>query len=186
MGGLAASVSNGISGAVMLATGRPAGLSRVEGDAAGAIRSFWAAAIAVPMLLCLRLIDWNVYGMPAAAAQDLALNLIVFGVGWAGFAVISHHVAERIGRAPRWPGYISVWNWCNVVQYALLLAAAMPTLLRAPAPVSEAADLIALGWALWLEWFATRLALQVGGWTAAGLVGVDVSVGLLLAWFSGT
>jgi hypothetical protein len=183
---LAASVGNGLSGAAMLATGRPAGVARVDTNADGAIRSFWAAAITLPILLCLRLIDWTVYGVPGAPALDLARNLMVFVVGWAGFAVISHHLAQQMDRGERWPGYIAVWNWCNVIQYGLLLAAAMPVLLHAPAPISEAAELIALGWALWLEWFAARLTLGVGAWTAAALVGVDLGLGLLLTWIGGT
>lgn len=182
MGRLAVSLSDALSGAVMLATGQPAGLGRISADSAGVLRSFWAAALCVPMLLCLRLIDWTLGGVPAAPTTDLARNLLAFAVGWAGFAVVSHLAAERLlDRAERWPGYIAVWNWCNVVQYALLLAAALPALLHAPAPVSEATQLIALGWALWLEWFATRLALNVGPWSAAGLVGLDVAIGLLMA-----
>lgn len=186
MGRLVALVGNGISGAVMLATGQPAGLARVQGDTEGAIRSFWAAALALPMLLCLRLIDWTAGGIPASPAQDLLRNLLVFAVGWSGFAVLSHYLARHLGKSERWPGYIAVWNWCNVVQYALLLAAAMPTLLHAPAPVGETAELVAIGWALWLEWFATRLALNVTGFIAAALVGADLLLGLLLAAAGGT
>jgi len=99
--------------------------------------------------------------------------------------VLSHFVAVRIGRERRWPGYIAVWNWCNVVQYALLLLAAIPALLHAPAQIGQATELIAVGWALWLEWFATRLALDVTALTAAALVGADLLIGLFLAGISG-
>lgn len=184
IGRLSTSCANGLSGAVMLAAGREQGIARVDSDSDGAIRSFWAAAIALPMLLCLRLIDWAVAGMPASPAVSLGRNLLVFAVGWVGYAVLSHHLAGRLGKAQRWPAFIAVWNWCNVVQYGLLLLAAIPVLLHAPAPVIEAAELIALGWALWLEWFATRLTLGVNALTAVALVGVDLTIGLLLAGLS--
>lgn len=186
---LTASVANGLSGAVLLARGRVDGLARVQGDAAdpaaGATRSFWAAAIAAPALLAMRLIDWTAGGPPAAPGHVLALDLLVFVTGWAGFAIISHALVARLGRAQRWPAYIAAWNWCNVVQYMLLLIASLPVLLHAPAPVAEATELIGMGWALWLEWFVTRLALNLPGLAAAGLVLLDLSIGLLLASAAG-
>ena len=37
-----------------------------------------------------------------------------------------------------------------------------------------------IGWALWLEWFAIKLALEVSTLMAIGLVGLDLSIGLML------
>ncbi len=182
----AASVTSGLSGALLLARGRADGFARVESDMAGAARSFWAAALALPALLAMRLIGWTVQGVPADAGHALALDLLLFVIGWAGFAVISRSVVGALGRANRWPGFVAIWNWCNVVQYGLLLLGAIPVLLHAPAPVQQLCGLVALGWALWLEWFATRIALGITGLAAAGLVGLDVSIGLLLSGLAGT
>ncbi|HEY5301106.1 MAG TPA: hypothetical protein VIJ55_10560 [Acetobacteraceae bacterium] len=182
---LTASMAGGLSGAFMLARGRAEGFARVQTDMAGAARSFWAAAIALPALLAMRLIDWAVQGRPATPGHALALEFLVFLVGWSGYAVVSRGLVAAMGRAARWPGYIAVWNWCNVVQYVLLLAASIPVLLRAPAPVQEVSELVALGWALWLEWFATRIALDVPWVAAAGLVALDMSIGLLLSGIAG-
>jgi hypothetical protein len=66
------------------------------------------------------------------------------------------------------------------VQYLLLVLAAMPGLLGAPAMVQETISLIVVGWALWLEWFAIRLALEVSTLAALGLVALDLSIGLAL------
>lgn len=182
----AAAVTNGLSGALLLARGRAEGFGRVQADMAGAARSFWAAALALPALLAMRLIGWTVQGVPADPGHALALDLLVFITGWAGFAVISHAAVGALGRASRWPGFIAIWNWCNVVQYGLLLLGAVPVLLRAPEPVQQVCGLVALGWALWLEWFAARIALGVTGLAAAGLVGLDVAIGLLLSGLAGT
>ena len=38
-----------------------------------------------------------------------------------------------------------------------------------------------IGWALWLEWYATRLAFGVGPLNAVGLVLLDQSIGIMLA-----
>ncbi len=178
---LAASMTSGLTGALMLARGRADGFARVQADMGGAARSFWAAAISAPALLAMRLIDWTVQGRPPAPGHALGLDLLMFVIGWAGFAIISRTLVAAMGRAGRWPGFIAIWNWCNVVQYALLLAAAIPVLLRAPEPVQQVSELIAIGWALWLEWFATRIALDIPGMAAAGLVALDLSIGLLLS-----
>ena len=189
---LSGAVANGLSGAFLLARGRADGLARVQRDSAppagvesAALRSFWAMAISAPALIGMRLIDWAASGVPARPAYALALDLLVFVVGWTGYAVLSRTVLERLGRVRRWAGYIAVWNWCNVVQYALLLAGSLPVLFHAPEPVSQASALVVLGWALWLEWFATKLALDLSGVAAAGLVMLDLSVGLLLAAVAG-
>ena len=47
--------------------------------------------------------------------------------------------------------------------------------------LDQAAQLFGLGWALWLEWFAFRLTLGLGVAAAAGLVALDVAIGVLLA-----
>ncbi len=189
---LSGAVANGLSGAFLLARGRADGLARVQREVSppavaelGAARSFWAAVISVPALIGMRLIDWTAQGVPARPGHALALDLLVFVVGWTGYAVLSRSVATMLGRGQRWPTYIAVWNWCNVVQYALLLLGSLPVLFHAPEPVSQAAALVALGWALWLEWFATRLALNLPGLAAVGLVALDLSVGLLLSAAAG-
>jgi hypothetical protein len=74
-----------------------------------------------------------------------------------------------------------VWNWCNVVQYAMLLVAMLPGAFGAPYWLSETAQLVGQGWALWLEWFAIRLALDVTGLQAGVVMAPDVVLGVVLA-----
>jgi len=178
---VAASVSSGLQAAFMLARGRSDGVERVDTDVHGVRRSFWAIALTLPAILCLRLVAWIGAGARAGDGHTLALDLLVFIVGWLAFAVVSYHVAPLLGRANRWPRYIIVWNWCNVVENLLLVLGSIPGLLGAPSVVDEAAQLFTLGWALWLEWYATRVALDVGGVTAGGLVLLDETIGLFLA-----
>jgi hypothetical protein len=182
---VAGSVSAGLQAALLLARGRPDGLRFVEEDLAGAGRSFWAAAVCLPAFVCLRLLAWTESGAPPASAHAFAIDLLFYVIGWVGYVVLSRPVVEALGRANRWPRYIAAWNWCNVIQYFLLVAAAIPELLGVPGWFGQTCQLVALGWALWLEWFAARIALEVPGPAAAGLVGLDVALGLLLAAFTG-
>jgi hypothetical protein len=178
---LATAVTSGLYGALLLARGRAEGVGYVEADMAGAARSFWAAAICLPALVCLRLIAWLGDGLPPHAAHVFALDLLSYGIGWCGFAVLSRRLVGAMGLAERWPRYIALWNWCNVVQYLLLVVFSIPGLLGVPALLDQSAQLFGLGWALWLEWFAFRLTLGIGIVPAAGLVALDVAIGVLLA-----
>ena len=177
-------MSSGVHAAWLLARGRADGLRLVEADMAGAARSFWAAAICLPAFICLRLIGWTASGLPPHVAHVFALDLVSYGVGWCGFAVLSHRLVGVMGLAERWPQFIALWNWCNVVQYLLMVVFSIPGLLGAPALLDQVAQLFAIGWALWLEWFAFRLTLGIGLVAAAGLVALDVAIGVLLAAMS--
>jgi hypothetical protein len=178
---IASAVANGVQGALLLARGRVDGLRYVEADMAGAARSFWAMAICLPAFVCLRLLAWTEAGTPPHLAHSFALDLLSYVLGWCGFAVLSHRLVGVMGLGERWPRAIALWNWCNVVQYLLLVVFSIPGLLGAPALLDQSAQLVGIGWALWLEWFAFRLTLGLGVAAAAGLVALDVAIGVLLA-----
>ena len=174
-------VSSGLHAAWLLARGRAEGLRFIESDMAGAARSFWAAAICLPAFVCLRLLAWTEAGTPPHAAHELALDLLSYAIGWCGFAVLLYRLVGAMGLASRWPRCIALWNWCNVIQYMLLVVFSIPGLLGAPVLLDQVAQFVGLGWALWLEWFAFRLTLGVGMLPAVGLVALDVAIGVLLA-----
>jgi hypothetical protein len=171
------SISSGMHAALLLARGRPEGLRHADSDVAGAARSFWAIAVALPAFICLRLLGGSGGAVPA---HDFALDLLSYIIGWIGFALLSRPVVEAMGAAAHWPRFIVLWNWCNVVQYLLLVLASVPGLLGAPGLLQETVSVVAIGWALWLEWYAIKLALEVSTLAALGLLGLDLSIGLAL------
>jgi hypothetical protein len=178
---IASTVSSGLHAALLFARGRSDGLRYVEADMAGAKRSFWAVAVCLPAIVCLQLMTWVQYGVPAQAGHVIALDILGYVVGWLGFALLSYYVAPMFGCAESWPRFIAAWNWCNVVENLLLVVGGIPGLLGVPSIVDEAAQIIAIGWALWIEWFATRQALGTTGLVAVLLVVLDQLIGLLLA-----
>jgi hypothetical protein len=174
-------VAAGLAGAALLARGRAQGLALIEASAEGALRSFWAMAFCLPAFLALRLLSWGELGEPSGGfGRALAAELIGFVVAWVGFALASRPLAEASGRLAQWPRFLAAWNWTNAVQYAVLLALSLPGLLGVPEAVGHALALAGLGYAVWLEWFATKSALQVTGARAAGFVGLDLALGLFL------
>ena len=187
---MSSSVGAGLQAAAMLARGRPEGLALLDAAPvealAGARRSFWAMALCLPAFICLHVLDWAHGGLPPHAAHGLVADLLGYVIGWIGFLLVSHRVALRLGRGENWLRFVAIWNWCSVLQYLMVVVAALPELLEMPDWVTQTAWLVATGWALWLEWYATRLGLGVAGLSALALVVMDVSIGLLLLSITGS
>jgi hypothetical protein len=174
-------VSLGLHAALRLARGRADGVVLVPDDRKTIVRSFWSIALCLPSVIGRLLMSWTDTGIPADAAHLAAREVIVFVLGWLVFVELTHRLAPVIGRAERWGRFIAVWNWCNVVEGLLIVVGGIPGTFGAPAILDQACELIAVGWALWLEWYATRLAFGVKPITAVGLVLLDQSIGIMLA-----
>jgi hypothetical protein len=174
-------VASGLSAALRLAGGRPDGVVLIPADRVSIVRSFWAIALCLPAVVCRLLMSWAVSGVPDDALHSVGREVVVFGLGWLIFVEVTHRLAPLIGRAERWGRFIAVWNWCNVVEGILVVVGAIPGTLGAPAIIGQACELITIGWALWMEWYATRLTFGVGRVTATWLVLLDQSIGIFLA-----
>ncbi len=175
----------GLRGALLLAQGRPEGLIWFGNRRRDATTSFWSALICVPFFVLLRLADWRV-SPPSRVTHALLVEALVYVIGWAGFALLSRSMSRAIGRLSGWPRFLAAWNWCNVVQYALLGAAAIPDFLGEPMWVREATGIFTLLWTLWLEWYATRLTLAISGVQAVSFVALDMFLGILLTGVAAT
>ncbi len=113
-------------------------------------------------------------------ARGLTAELIGYAVAWAGFALASLPVADALGRRSHWPQFIAAWNYANVVQYLVLVVLTVPAAVGLGGLFGNALALAAFGYALWLEWFVARVALRIDGPRAAGVVLLDVVVGLFV------
>jgi hypothetical protein len=174
-------VTLGLFAALRLARGRADGVVLVAGDRKTIIRSFWAIALCLPSVIIRLLMAWADTGVPSGAAHLAGREVIVFVLGWLVFVEVTHRLAPMIGRADRWGRFVAVWNWCNVIEGVFIIVGGIPGTLGAPPIADEACELIMIGWALWLEWYATRLSFGVGRVTAACLVLLDQSIGIMLA-----
>ena len=174
-------VAAGLFAALRLARGCRDGVALVSGEHRTVVRSFWAIGLSLPPVIVRMLMSWAVDGVPADPVHAAGREVIVFVLGWLVFVELTHRLAPMIGKADRWGRYIVLWNWCNVVEGGMVVVGGIPGALGAPGIVDQACDLIMIGWALWLEWYATRLTLGVGILTAVWLVVLDQSIGIFLA-----
>ena len=178
MAGTASSVTTGLHAALLLARGRTEGLRLVATDAHATTRSFLAMILCVPMLIAMRLVTLAPAAPGVSFEHAVLRDLLVFTVSWVGFVLLTHQIAGRLGLGQRWPGFVAAWNWCNLLENLLVFLGSLPALLGIPSVFAAAAQLFALGWALWIEWYVTRTALGVGAMVAVWMVLLDEIIGL--------
>ncbi|PHK96949.1 hypothetical protein CR162_00820 [Pseudoroseomonas rhizosphaerae] len=166
----------GLRGALELARGRPAGLRWFPTTPEGALRSFWAAALCVPVFLLLRLL---LEPLMLLTPRGVAAEGIGYVAGWAAYALASRHVARLLGRGGDWPRFIAAWNWATALQYGAVLFLSLIAL-PLPEPVQDLLSLGIIGYTLWLEWFVARHALRLPVLPAASLVLLDLFLSLFL------
>lgn len=174
-------MTSGLTAALLLARGRPDGVILVPGDRQSIARSFWSVLLCLPSVIARLLVSWAGSRLPTDWPHQVGREVIVFLVGWLIFVEVTHRLAPLFGRAERWGRFIAVWNWCNVIEGVLVIIGGVPGALGAPPMVDQACELVMIGWALWLEWYATRLAFGIGSLAAVGLVLLDQSIGIMLA-----
>jgi len=172
-------ISAGLLGAVLLARGRAAGMALMEPTGEGARRSFAAAAICLPAFLVLRL--WS--NLPEELSdRALVAELVGYVLGWVVFALASLPLVQGWGKGGLWPRFLAAWNWTSVVQYAVQLVVMLPGALGLiSGGMAQGLTLAAMGYLVWLEWFVARTALGVSGARAAGLVAMDLTIGIFIA-----
>jgi hypothetical protein len=169
-------VARALAGALMLARGRAVGLAAFENTLPVAAYSFRAAAICLPVFMFFK----DQTSTPDEVVLTLFVDLLLFAASWAGFALASLYLAKALGEADRWPRFIAAWNWSAVLQYLVLVVLSLPGLLMGKGSLLDLGGLLALLYALWLEWFVARHALRLSPLGAAGFVALDLGLAVFL------
>ncbi|WP_338662817.1 hypothetical protein VQH23_22070 [Pararoseomonas sp. SCSIO 73927] len=168
-------IAAGLRAAFLLAQGKEDGLRFTLLSMEGAARSFWAAAICLVPFLAIRAIGEE--GFPS---EGLGVELVGYLLGWVAFPLASAALVDASGRGPLWPLFVAAWNWSNLAQYAALMAAVLFGRLL-PGGLGGMLSLLAIGYALWMEWFVTKSALRISGARAGMFVLLDLAIGILIA-----
>ncbi len=173
-------MARALAGAFMLARGRVAGLAAFENTLPVAAYSFRAAAICLPIFMFFK----DQTSTPDDVVLTLFVDLLLFAASWAGFALASLYLARALGVAEAWPRFIAAWNWSAVVQYLALAVLSLPGLLLGRGGLLDLGGLLALFFAVWMEWFVARHALRLSPLGAAGFVALDLGIAVFLGGFA--
>lgn len=151
------------------------GFSYFDASVRGIWRSFWAALLLAPAWAFLVLGD----GMGPAPARFVAAQLIGYVMGWLAYTLVAAKIADAFDRAALYPGYMTAYNWFQLVQGVLWVPVTLVIQSGLLSPL--AAGLLWLAcYAVLLvyNWFIARRGLDVSIPTAMGIVFVDALLGL--------
>ena len=155
-------------------------LALLDGSPDAFVKSFFAAVLVLPFWL---LHEWTLLSeerLTGGLFFLLAIEGLTYTISWLAFPVVMIFVSEALGRDRNYLHYIVAWNWAVVIQAAF----AVPI-----AALAGAAGVPALGGILLLvqiaifayQWYITRVALQVDGLPAVGIVFMGWVLDLLVA-----
>jgi hypothetical protein len=169
----------GVLGAWRLAHFQADGLRFMDTTRAGALRSFWAAAIALPAVLPLMLLRLSYFPPRADEVQVALVEIIGYAISWAAFPVLAQVAARVVEREHFYPRMVAAYNWISLLQIYVLLVTAPLTLSGfLPSGLDTLVELVVRVALLAYLAFTIRTALDIGWPAAIGLAVVEFLLGL--------
>jgi hypothetical protein len=178
-------VGRGLFGAWMLARLDAKGIFLFDNTVEAFWRSFWAAGVALPvygMLLVVR-DSGGTIGVGTGAA--FLIHAIAYIMGWIAFPFVMFYVTRTFDRQQAYCRYIVAYNWAVVLQLSLMLLvtsiAATGVIASSVGTILKIGAVLAI---LFYQGFIARVALRTTVPGAAGIVLLDLLLGLSLDWYS--
>lgn len=171
-----------------LARGDHDGLGWFDRSLDGFWRSFRAAIPCYPLYLLLLLLrvaaaDWQ----NAGALRILVAETIGYVISWTAFPLAMLSVVRWIGRSDRFFDFMVPYNWYQLPQSVLFVAVGLVSADGlADSGAAQGVAVIAAAAVLGFEWYLARVALDTSRGGAALVVLVDLVLGALIDWASGS
>lgn len=168
-------------GAYRLARFDAKGMDFFDASAGGFWRSFWAAVLVAPVYLFLLMVRYSSESGEVSLSHFLTVEAMAYVIAWLAFPVVMASLARTLDREAFFIRYIVAYNWAAVLQNALYLPIAILASAGVLADnVANMLGLMALSVVVIYTWFVTRTALEVAAGTAAGIVGLDFLLSILI------
>jgi hypothetical protein len=148
---------------------------------AGFWRSFLAAGLVAPLYGLLLLVRHAGDVGRVPFGRFMAVEGIAYVIAWLAFPVLMASFLKTLGRDRYFVRFIVVYNWAAVLQNGLYLPIAILSAAGAfGVAAANVLGLAALGLIVVYVWFITRVALEVPTTVAAGIVGLDFLLSILI------
>jgi len=167
-----AEIRYSVVGALRLARGDAGGLAHFDDSVERFWRSFWAAAVCAPFyfLMIVSIVrekpidDWTHATFSAA---------VTYTIGWALWPLAMIYVADWVQRGHRYFRYMQAYNWAQVAG-ALLQTLVVLIGIGMGAKGQQALLQLVTLVVLIYEWYVARVALEVSGLQAVGIVALNM------------
>ncbi len=173
-------LSSGLYGAWRLAHGDRAGLAYFDASANGAMRSFHAALVALPIAILFLGLDLTQQEFTTPGLRIALVFLLAFALDWAAFPLVVLGLAPMMNCDDHVLRYIPALNWARVLELVVLLPAAVVGVAEAGG-MGALFRLILMMIVLVYHWFVAKAALEVTGPQAAFLVGLNLVMGFIIS-----
>jgi uncharacterized membrane protein YhaH (DUF805 family) len=170
-------------GTLRLVRRSPDALAWFNATLPGFWRSFSVAAMVAPLYV-LATIFWP--DAPSAVHADplrlFLLKAIAYVIGWVAYPLAMVTVLRLIDRDRHYFRYMVAYNWLQLPkEAAYFLVAALYAVGLMPEKAAEFLSLLVFAATLYYFWYLAKSALETDGYTAAGLVLMDLTVSLLIS-----
>ena len=173
-------VIRALYGAYRLARFDVSGHDYFEASIAGFWRSFFAAVLIAPFYFLM--LHFRFAEFPGVSyGRFFALETIAYVIAWVAFPLFMASLVRGINAEKNYIRFIVAYNWSAVLQNALFLPIQILAITGVlPAAAASTLGLFAVAAIIAYIWFVTRTALNVTGWMAAGIVGVDFLISIVI------
>ena len=173
-------IERGLTAAWRLATRDPGGLALLDTSTAGFWRSFQVAVLVFPVYALVIASRLSETDSTADWETVLLAEAIAYVIYWTAMPVLMEPITLWLDRGHAYVQFVVAMNWANAIQLALFALVTVLGLIGLPRGLVAFAGLIVTIWVLAYQWFVARTALGLTGPRAAGIVAIDVMLGLLV------
>lgn len=174
-------IGSAVYGAYRLARRDPNGMTFLDRSPEGALKSFYAAALLLPIHLVLVIANnWEFFEKGPSIATWMVLDALTYIIGWTLIPALMISITHWIDRWNRFFDYVVAYNWMQVVMSVVWLPLHALRLTEAiPEELFTILGLALLAVLLVYAWFVFKVSLDIGGGLAASLVAGDYMLSLM-------
>jgi len=183
---IAARITVGLAGALHLVKLDVRGLDYFGDTTEDFWNSFLSAALVAPVFILYLVIRYVGTDDGGSFPVYLLAQMMSYAIAWLVFPLVMLHLAPVLQREDKMVRYLVAYNWVSVLQNAVYLPIIILGITGTFAQgISNFLAMIALMWVLGLTLFVTRKALDIPFGTAAGIVVMDLLLGVLVEVLTG-
>ena len=143
--------------------------------------SFLGAALLAPIFIIYLTIKYFESPLHDNFLPYIIAKMLTFSITWLTFPLIMLYVAPVLNRNNQVVRYLVAYNWVSVIQNGIYLPIGILGYIGIfPDPITSFLAVVVLMWVLGMSLFVARTGLNISFLTAAGVVFMDLLLGLII------